>query len=79
MAISWSGFTEGENFHPEFGLYNYTTNSQSSTLTVGANATSHDAIYTCTVASKMYPESDNKSVEVELNVYGKFIHRPSCA
>ena len=70
MSISWSGFTEEAHFIPNPGTYNSTTNSQTGTLKIGDNATSEDATYTCTVASKLNTESEDKSVEVKLNVYG---------
>ena len=70
MSISWSGFTKEANFISDPGTYNSTTNSQTGTLKIGDNVTAEDATYTCTVASKLNTESENKPVEVKLNVYG---------
>ena len=71
MSIAWSGFTVSDNFVPSSGSYDPATNSQTGTLTVKSGAVSQDKTYTCTITSTVNPESASKSVDVELNVYGK--------
>ena len=71
MSIIWSGFTASDNFVPSSGSYDPATNSQTGTLTVKSGAVSQDKTYTCTITSTVNPESASKSVDVELNVYGK--------
>ena len=71
MTIAWSGFTVSDDFVPSSGSYDPATNSQTGTLTVKSGAVSQDKTYTCTVTSTVNPESASKSVDVELNVYGK--------
>ena len=71
MSIQWSGFTAGANFVPSSGSYDSSSNSQTGTLTVKSGAVETDKTYTCTVSSTVNTASAAKTINVDLNVYGK--------
>ena len=71
MSIAWSGFTAGPNFVPNPGSYDSSSNSQTGTLTVKSGAVKSDTTYTCTISSTVNTASAAKTINVDLNVYGK--------
>ena len=71
MSIAWSGFTAGPNFVPNPGSYDSSSNSQTGILTVKSGAVETDKTYTCTVSSTVNTASAAKTINVDLNVYGK--------
>ena len=71
MSIAWAGFPTGIDYVTSEGVYDPQTNSQTGTLIVKSPAVNQDKTYTCTVSSLVNKESTSKSMEVQLNVYGK--------
>ena len=74
MSIEWSGFTPGQNFDQKQGSYDSSSNSQTGTLTVKSTAVKSDTTYTCSISSTVNKDSAVKSMDVDLNVYGKIGH-----
>ena len=71
MSIAWSGFTTGADFVASSGSYDSSSNSQTGTLTVKSGAVASDKTYTCTISSTVNTASAAKTINVDLNVYGK--------
>ena len=71
MKISWSGISDGGSYVETSGYYDDETNSQTGTLTVKSAAVTEDKIYTCTVSSVDNPTSEQKPLDVKLEVYSK--------
>ena len=71
MSIEWSGFSPGQNFDQKQGPYDSSSNSQTGTLTVKSGAVASDKTYTCTISSTVNTASAAKTINVDLNVYGK--------
>ena len=72
MRITWSGWDTtkpNENFEVVIGEYESEHNRQEGKLIVKRAAIGDDKIYTCTVSSEKYEDSESLSIDVHLLTY----------